>query len=140
MTAVENKTPDVSSLVEKTVYNAKILHIEKKVTDHNHDKYITTSEFNKLPTETFKARLAQANLVAKTDFDNRLTSLNKNIILNKTKHLLVENELKKLQTFDSSYFKGKNSFDDDGPQNYLVFQPMYIYFKTAGGDNDKISS
>ena len=51
--------------------------IEKKVTDHDHDNYIITSEFNKLTTENFAARLAQANLVTKADFDAKLTSLNK---------------------------------------------------------------
>ena len=77
MTAVvENKTPDVSSLVKKTDYDAKILDIDKKVTDHDHDKYITTSEVNKLAAENFAARLAQANLVTKTDFDAKLRSLN----------------------------------------------------------------
>ena len=104
LTAFENKIPDISNLVKKTDYNTKINEIEKKVTDHDHDKYITTSEFNKLRTEDFAARLAQANLVAKTDFDTKLISLNKKINSNKTKHLLVENELKKLKTFDSSYF------------------------------------
>ena len=34
--------------------------------------------------------------------------------------------------FDSSYFRGKSYFQDDGTQNYLVFQPMYIYFKKIG--------
>ena len=45
----------------------------------------------------------------------------KKINSNKTKHLRVENELKKLQTFHSIYFKGKNYFEEDGSQNYLVF-------------------
>ena len=36
----------------------------------------------------------------------------------------------KLQAFDSSYFWGKSHFEDDGTQNYLVFQSMYRYFKT----------
>ena len=49
---------------------------------------------------------------------------------NKSKHLLVETELKKLKTFNSSYFKGKNHFQEDSTQNYFVFQPMYKYFKT----------
>ena len=44
-TAVENKIPDKSSLVKKTDYSANVNEVEKKVTDHNHDKYITTSEF-----------------------------------------------------------------------------------------------
>ena len=48
---------------------------------------------------------------------------------NKTKHLLVENEFKKLKTFDSGYFRGKNHFEEDGTQNYLVFQALYRYFK-----------
>ena len=45
LTAVENKIPDVSSLVKKTDYKTKISEIENKVNDHNHDKYISTSEF-----------------------------------------------------------------------------------------------
>ena len=97
--------PDVSSLVKKkTDCNTKISVIEKKVTDHDHDKYVTTSEFNKITAENFAARSAQANLVTKTDFDTKLIHLNKKINSNKTKHLLVENELQKLQTFDLSYF------------------------------------
>ena len=44
----------------------------------------------------------------KTDFDERLKNLNKRITSNKTKHVLVENEFKKLQTFDSSLFIGKS--------------------------------
>ena len=67
---------DVSSLVKKKDYNGKISDINKKVIDHDHDKYITTSEFNKLTTQNFAARLSQANLVTRTDFDTKLTNLN----------------------------------------------------------------
>ena len=42
LTAVENKILSVSSLVTKTDYNTKITEIKKKLTDHNHDKSITT--------------------------------------------------------------------------------------------------
>ena len=52
-------------------------------------------------------------------------SLNKNNESNKTKHVLVDKELKMLETFDSSYFRAKNHFEKDGTQNYLVFQPTY---------------
>ena len=38
--------------------------------------------------------------------------------------LLAENELNTLEKFDAAYFRGKNYFDGDGTQNYLVFQPM----------------
>ena len=68
-------------------------------------------------------------MITKTDFDAKLSSLNRKITANKSKHLLVENELNKLKTFDSSYFIGKSHFDEDGTQNYLVFQPLNKYFK-----------
>ena len=44
--------------------------------------------------------------------------------------MLVENELKKLQTFDSIYFRDKSHSEEDVTQNYLAFQPMYRYFKS----------
>ena len=133
LTAVENKIPDVSSLVKKTNHEQKISELEKKLTDHNHDKYITTPEFDTLAADVFNTRLAQVNLITKTDFDAKSSSLNKKITSNKSKHLLVENELKKLKTFDSSYFIGKSHFEQDGAQNCLVFQPMYRYFKMIAG-------
>ena len=61
-TTIENKIPVVSNLVKKTEYNTKITDIENKLNNHNHDKYIDTSEFNKLAVDVFNARLAQANL------------------------------------------------------------------------------
>ena len=54
---------------------------EKKITNHDHNKYTTIPEFNKLTAEYFVARLAQTNLASKsdvanflnkTDFDDRL--------------------------------------------------------------------
>ena len=69
------------------------------------------------------------DLTSKTDFDAKLSSLNRKMSQNKTKHLLVENELNELKTFDSSYFICKSHFEEDGTQNYLVFQPIYRYFK-----------
>ena len=61
----------------------------------------------------------------------------KKITSNKTKHLLVENELKKLKTFDSIYFRGKNHFEDDGTQNYLAFQPIQRYFERINGVDNR---
>ena len=37
--------------------------------------------------------------------------------------------MKKLKTFDSSFFAGKSHFEEDGRENYLVFQPINGYFK-----------
>ena len=65
----------------------------------------------------------------KKDFDAKLPSYNKKITKDKTKHLLVENELNKLKTFDSSYFINKSHFEEDGTQNFLVFQLLNKYFK-----------
>ena len=53
------------------------MKLKKKNTDHNHDKYITTLEFTKLTAENVAARLAQANLVTKIDFDSKLINVNK---------------------------------------------------------------
>ena len=78
--------------LEKTDYSTKVNEILKKITDHNHDKYITTPEFNKLASKSFAARLKQAklasksdiaNFVIKTDFNNELKDVtwNKNDFL-----------------------------------------------------------
>ena len=68
-------------------------------------------------------------MIRKTDFDDKLSNLIRKITKNKTDHLLVQNEFKKAETFDLSYFIGKNYFEEDGTQNYLVFQPIVSYFK-----------
>ena len=41
--------------------------------------------------------------------------------------------MNKLKTFDSSYFIGKSHFEEDGTQNYLVFQPINKYFQVITG-------
>ena len=55
------------------------------------------------------------NVITKRNFDAKIIEL--------------ENNMKKLQTFDWSYFRGKNYFDEDGTQNYLVFLPTGRYFR-----------
>ena len=37
----------------------------------------------------------------------------------------------KLQAFDSNYFQSKSQFEDDGTQNYLVFQQVSRYFRAV---------
>ena len=122
MTTVENKIPSVSGLVKKIGYNTKVTDIKNILNNQNHDKYVATSEFNTLAANVFNARLAQANLITKTDFDATLSSLNRKITANKTKHFLNDNNL--------SYNRGKQYFDEgSGKQNYLVFLPMGKYLK-----------
>ena len=45
---VENKIPNISSLVTTTVLNTKISEVENKIPDHA--EYIISQEFNKLTT------------------------------------------------------------------------------------------
>ena len=66
------------------------IEIEKKINDHSHDKYSTTPEFNKLTVENFAARLAEANLITKTDFNAKLSSLNKKLLETKPNIYLLK--------------------------------------------------
>ena len=74
-----------------------VSEIENKVNNHNHEKYITTLEFNTLAADVSKARLAaKTDLIRKPYFDSKLKGISDSVTKNKTKYLLVENELKKL--------------------------------------------
>ena len=93
-----------------------------KIPDHT--KYITTPEFNKLPEEKFAERLKQANLVSKTDFDNKLISFDRKVISNKTKDLEVPKKLNILKTKDYNFFLSRICFTSkDGSQKMFVYQP-----------------
>ena len=91
--------PDISTLIKKSDYDTKIAEIESK--------YVSNTGFT--------SKLAQANVITKRNFDAKITE--------------VGNNFKKLETFDSSYFRSKNYFDEDGTQNYLVFLPISRYFR-----------
>ena len=59
-----------------------------------------------------------SNLVKKSDYNTKITG--------------IENNIKKLQAYDLSYYRGKQYFDEGGgKQNYLVFLPMSKYFKLS---------
>ena len=51
-------------------------------------------------------------------------ALIKKLLQTKQNICFVENELKKFKKFDSTYFRCKSHFEDDGTQNYLVFQTV----------------
>ena len=91
--------PDISILIKNRDYDTKIAEIESK--------YVSNTGFD--------SKLAQANVITKRNFDAKIIEL--------------ENNIKKLQTFDSIYFRSKSHFEEDGVQNYLVFQPIRRYFK-----------
>ena len=138
LTTVENKIPNVSNLVKKN-YNTKINETEQSINDHDQSsKYITTPEFNKLTVENFTARLKQAKLARKSDiayFVKKFDKLKKNkkINSNKTKHVLVENDFKKLQTFDPSLFISQSYFYNDVAELYLIFQLIPKTITTFSG-------
>ena len=84
----------------------KITEIEKKLADDDHDKYITTPEFNTLAASVFNARLAPANLVTKTDFDAKLLSLSMviQVILEIKEEDGKDGTLKKMEHKSIQYF------------------------------------
>ena len=103
--------PDISTLIKESEYDTKIKEIESK--------HVSNTGFD--------SKLAQEIVITKRNFDAKIVE--------------VENNIKKLQTFDSSYFRGKNYFDEDDTQNYLVFIPIFRYFKVNSTTNfDYISS
>ena len=71
--------------------NTKISKVDNKIPDNS--KYIITQEFNKWMVKNFAARLKQANLVSKTDFDNKLTSFNRRTTSSKVKYLKVQKKV-----------------------------------------------
>ena len=149
-TELENKILDVSNFVKK----AKLIEIENKISDVSSlaTKTALTVVVVKNQTLTLKLQklkinlltiimtnILQANLITKTDFEAKLWRINRKITENKTENVLVKNELNKLKTFDSSYIVGKSHFEEDGTQNYLVFQPLNKYFKVIT-NTDYVSS
>ena len=113
----------------------------KKKTYHYHDKYIATQEFNKLTSENFAARLAQANFsskndiaasVKRTDFDDKLKTLNNKVTSNKTKLVKAEkkttdltNKVAQISEKGYDFLLGRVYFTgNDDYQNFLIFAPI----------------
>ena len=90
-------------LKKKTDFNTKVTEIEGKISN-------------------------VSSLVKKTDFDTKFKKISNRVTKNRSKRSLVENELKKLKTFDLSYFRGENYFGDN-KINYLVFEVLLKYLK-----------
>ena len=84
-------------------------------------------------------KLNIANFDKRANFHDKIKNLNEKITSNKTKHVLVENESEKLQTFDSSLFIFQNCFNNGGAQIYSKLQLLYYSFKRLG-DTEKVVS
>ena len=140
LTVVENKIPDVSSLVKKTDFNTKITEIGSKIPDVSSlvkkTDYATEIANIKNDYVTNAALDAKHNdLVQKTTFNSELKKVDDKASENSSKMLSYEDKLKQREdTINdleriASFFRGKNYFDDDSTQNYLVFQATYKYFE-----------
>ena len=137
-----------SKIVKKTDYNTKISEIGKKITDHNHDKYITTSKFDKFTVKILDLRLKQANLAGKNDianfekktsFDEKINTFtsNKNELnkLSKKVKAISAKGLTKDLIDKFSILNGAKFFSSGIFQNYLVFIPANKYIKYFTGTN-----
>ena len=70
--------------------------------------------------------------MTKTFFDNTVSSLHTKIKGNKSLGALFQRTRKRLRSPDLGYFKGNNHFEEDGTQNYLIFQPLNKYLTLIG--------
>ena len=114
-------------MIKRTDFNTKVTETEGKIpsiTDLATNSALTAVE-NKIPDVS--------SLVKKTNLDTELKKNSDRVTSNKSRHLQIENKLKKLEKVDSSYFKCKSHFEEDGTQHYLVFQPIYRYFRRIIG-------
>ena len=140
MTAVENKIPDGGSLVKKTDFNTKVTEIEGKIPDvsslvkkTDYAIEITSIKNDCVTNAALNAR--HKNLIQKTKFHTEVKKNNDKIAANSSAVLTYNNRQNQAKDrIDgleriASYFRGKNSFEGDGTQNYLVFQGVYKYFE-----------
>ena len=110
LNAVENKIPDVINLVKEKDYDAKILNIESK--------YLTTDDCNTFTSQALDPKIKQkelgdksaiAGFIKTADLDKKSVTLAK-----KTEFKAEQDKILKLLAFDSSYFRCKSHFEDDG--------------------------
>ena len=126
MNEIKVEIPSITNLAATSALN-----------DHDHDKCITTKEFNKLTAESFTARLAQANLASKNGIANlvKKTDLNKNELnelTTKVKAIPIKVLTKDLINKFSILY-GAKYFSSGIFQSYLVFIPAKKYIKYFSG-------
>ena len=111
---VKKKIPDISGLASKTELTA----VEKKIPDVSGlaTASALTAVENKIPDIT--------SLITKTDFDAKLKKISDRVTNNKSKILLLDNELKKLKTVVGSSAEIK--FDEVQKEN--SFNRGFFYY------------
>ena len=147
-TKLENKIPDTNGLAKKTNYNTKITELENQIPDISNlaTKAALTTVENKIPdisnlaTKTLVNKVANiipdinnlATKTALTTVENKITDISSLVKKSDYNRKITEfeNNIKKLEAYDSSYYNGKKYFDqEDGTQSYLAFLPKRKYFK-----------
>ena len=93
MSHVDEEISDISGLVKKADFNAKITEAEGRIPSIS--GLATSSALTSVDNKI-------SGLVTKTDFAAKLKKVSDRVASNKTKHLLVENKLKKLEKFDAA--------------------------------------
>ena len=117
-------------MINKADFNSEIAEVEGKILNISGltTSYALTAVENKIPDVSGLAATSAltavknkipgvTSLVAKTDFDAKLKAVSDRVT----------------KTFDLSYFRGKNYFEDSGPLIYLIFQPIDKCFKSIVG-------
>ena len=51
------------------------MSMKKKINDHGHDKFNTTSELKILATNVVNTKITEAKLITKTDLDIKVSSI-----------------------------------------------------------------
>ena len=149
LTAVENKIPDVSSLIRKTDFNTKVTEIDAKIPDvsslvkkTDYDTEIGNIKNDYVTNAALNAR--HKDLIQKAKFDTEVKKINDKIASNSSEVLTSNNRLNqskyRIDELEriASDFRGKNYFDGNGTQNYLVFQGVYKYFEDVDASKTTI--
>ena len=107
LTNFKNKIPNISDLVKKVDYNAKISEIE--------NKYFNISDYNKFTSNTLDAKITQKKLKTLATKEQIKTAT-------KTELKAEQDKTVNLQKYDLSLFIGQTYFNNGESKNYLVSQ------------------
>ena len=119
LTIIENKITDITNLATKTALTT----VENKIPDINNlaTKTALTTVENKIPDVN--------SLVQKTNYITKISSLGGKIAK-------INSDIKEFSKESLFLFLGNMMFNsEDSSQAYLIFQPMYKYFKTITNTN-----
>ena len=95
LTTVENKIPNINGLVKKTDIIQKSVKLKERLLIIIMTNILLPPEFNTLAADVFHVKVTRENLLTKTDFDTKVSSVDSKIAANNSKNESIENKLKK---------------------------------------------